>query len=56
MNGKKIHITLPIKFVESFDEAIKDSYATRTEAIRAGMRLLLEDLQARQQGEIVGVE
>jgi len=44
---KRILVHVPEKFLEEFDREIGGLYASRNEAIRAGMILILETMRRR---------
>ena len=44
---KRILVHVPEKFLERFDREIEGVYASRNEAIRAGMIMVLEALERR---------
>jgi len=44
---KRILVHVPDKFLEEFDREIRGLYASRNEAIRAGMILILETMRRR---------
>lgn len=44
---KRILIHVPEKFLESFDSEIEGIYASRNEAIRAGMIMILEAVKKK---------
>jgi Arc/MetJ-type ribon-helix-helix transcriptional regulator len=51
MNGKRIKrilLHVPSNFLEEFDREISGVYASRNEAIRAGMTLVLKAEKRRQ--------
>ena len=49
MDSAPIFFRIPSDFLKAFDEIIiLDGYARRSEAIRTGMRMLLDDIRKRQ--------
>lgn len=44
-NFSKIWLLVPKKFLEQFDGEIANTYSSRSEAIRRGMKLILEEIQ-----------
>jgi metal-responsive CopG/Arc/MetJ family transcriptional regulator len=44
---RRILIHVPTEFLEEFDKETRGLYASRNEAIRAGMMLVLETLKKR---------
>jgi len=46
---KKILVHVPADFLEDFDQEISGLYASRNEAIRAGMNLVLDAGEKRRQ-------
>lgn len=44
-NFSKIWLLVPSIFLKQFDEEIKKTYPSRNEAIRRGMKLVLEELR-----------
>jgi len=45
---KRIMVQIPEKFLREFDKEIQGLYASRNEAIRAGMLLVLDYLKQRR--------
>jgi metal-responsive CopG/Arc/MetJ family transcriptional regulator len=45
MSLKRVLLTVPDKLLKHFDREIKGAYTSRNEAIRASMKLLLEELE-----------
>jgi metal-responsive CopG/Arc/MetJ family transcriptional regulator len=41
----RVILTVPEKLMERFDKLIKGRYNTRNEAIRAGMKLLIKEME-----------
>ena len=50
MDGKlrRVLVHVPEKFLRKFDRETEDLYASRNEAIRAGMMLVMEALRSRR--------
>jgi len=50
MDGKlkRVLVYVPEGFLKVFDRATEDLYASRNEAIRAGMMLIIEALRSRR--------
>ena len=46
---KKIMVPIPDKFLQEFDNETRGLYASRNEAIRAGMMLILETHRQRRE-------
>lgn len=53
MDGKlkRILVHVPERFLREFDRETEDLYASRNEAIRAGMMLIMEALRSRHREE-----
>jgi metal-responsive CopG/Arc/MetJ family transcriptional regulator len=51
-NLKRFLVRVPEKFLREFDRETRDLYASRNEAIRAGMILMLEELRSRRAARI----
>jgi len=49
-NLSRIWLLIPKAFLQRFDEAIEDFFPSRSEAIRRGMDLILEEVR-RSRGE-----
>lgn len=47
-NLKRFLVRVPEKFLKEFDRETRGLYASRNEAIRAGMILMLEELRSRR--------
>ncbi|MCL2476980.1 hypothetical protein [Candidatus Bathycorpusculum sp.] len=59
MSGKRIKrilLHVPSNFLEEFDREIAGLYASRNEAIRAGMTLVLKAEKRRQNQKIINPE
>ncbi len=48
---RRIIVQVPERFLERFDREIEGFYASRNEAVRAGMIMLLESLRIRSPPE-----
>lgn len=51
-NLKRFLVLVPEKFLKEFDGETRGLYASRNEAIRAGMILMLEELRSRRAARI----
>lgn len=47
-NLKRVILQVPERFLKAFDEEIEGIYASRNEAIRAGMIMVLESIKAER--------
>jgi metal-responsive CopG/Arc/MetJ family transcriptional regulator len=52
---KRIIVQVPERFLERFDSEIEGFYASRNEAVRAGMIMLLESLRSESRPERLSV-
>jgi metal-responsive CopG/Arc/MetJ family transcriptional regulator len=53
-NLTQVSVLVPKLFLQHFDEAIEGFFQGRSEAIRRGMNLVLEEIQRFQQGGAAG--
>jgi metal-responsive CopG/Arc/MetJ family transcriptional regulator len=44
-NLSRIWLLVPKTFLQHFDEAVQDTFPSRSEAIRRGMNLVLEEIK-----------
>ena len=51
-NLKRFLVHVPEKFLREFDRETRGLYASRNEAVRAGMILMLEELRSRRAARI----
>ena len=52
---KRIIVQVPERFLERFDREIEGFYASRNEAVRAGMIMLLESLRSGSRTERLSI-
>jgi metal-responsive CopG/Arc/MetJ family transcriptional regulator len=53
-NLTQVSVLVPKLFLQHFDEVIEGFFQGRSEAIRRGMNLVLEEIQKFQQGGAAG--